>query len=105
MRLTSAHGQPGTEIFVYGRDSTNRTLTKFPARQTLQAVNPSPTCTTMRSAHFIQQNPAAIDAGAFHNDVVAVSNLNVLLYHACAWLTKPVVDDFTQSKSPKPNSP
>jgi succinylarginine dihydrolase len=34
---------------------------------------------------FLQQNPRAIDAGAFHNDVVAVGNLNVLLYHAWAF--------------------
>jgi len=34
---------------------------------------------------FVQQNPIAIEAGAFHNDVVAVGNLNVLLYHAAAF--------------------
>ena len=32
-----------------------------------------------------QQAPAAIDAGAFHNDVVAVSNGNVLMFHAQAF--------------------
>jgi succinylarginine dihydrolase len=94
MRLTPAHGHPGTEIFVYGRDSTNRTPTKFPARQTLQASQSIANQHHLRNAHFIQQNPAAIDAGAFHNDVVAVSNLNVLLYHTSAWLTKPIVDDL-----------
>ncbi len=34
---------------------------------------------------FIRQNPAAIDAGAFHNDVISVGHLNVLLYHSAAW--------------------
>ena len=33
----------------------------------------------------MQQSPAAVDAGAFHNDVVAVANCNVLLYHEAAF--------------------
>ncbi|MCH8863388.1 MAG: N-succinylarginine dihydrolase, partial [Proteobacteria bacterium] len=32
-----------------------------------------------------QQNPAVIDAGAFHNDVVAVANRNVFFYHQAAY--------------------
>jgi succinylarginine dihydrolase len=94
MRLCSAYGHPGTEIFIYGRDSINRTPTKFPARQTLQASQAIANQHHLRNVHFVQQNPAAIDAGAFHNDVVAVSNLNVLLYHTSAWLTKPGMDEF-----------
>ena len=38
---------------------------------------------------FIQQNPHAIDAGAFHNDVVSVVNQNVLLYHEHAFVDTP----------------
>jgi succinylarginine dihydrolase len=34
---------------------------------------------------FIEQNPAAIEAGAFHNDVVAVANGPVLFTHAEAF--------------------
>lgn len=33
-----------------------------------------------------QQNPAAIDAGVFHNDVIAVGNRNLLLIHQHALL-------------------
>jgi succinylarginine dihydrolase len=33
-----------------------------------------------------QQNPAAIDAGVFHNDVISVGNLNVFLHHRSAFL-------------------
>lgn len=89
-RLCAAYGQPGIELFVFGRhafDSSDPAPGKYPARQTLQAsravarlhrLDPERTL-------FIQQNPAAIDAGAFHNDVVAVGNLNVLLYHAAAF--------------------
>jgi succinylarginine dihydrolase len=33
-----------------------------------------------------QQNPAVIDAGVFHNDVIAVGNGEVLFYHEDAFL-------------------
>jgi succinylarginine dihydrolase len=35
-----------------------------------------------------QQNPEAIDAGVFHNDVIAVANLDVLLCHERAFLDR-----------------
>lgn len=89
MRFCSSHGEPGTEIFVFGR-SANPDMPrpqKFPARQSLEA------CEAISRLHrikpgkklFVQQNPAAIDAGAFHNDVVAVANCNVLFYHEAAF--------------------
>ena len=34
---------------------------------------------------FAQQNPAAIDAGVFHNDVISVGNENVFLFHETAF--------------------
>jgi succinylarginine dihydrolase len=34
---------------------------------------------------FVRQSTAALDAGAFHNDVVAVANENVLLHHEAAF--------------------
>ena len=46
---------------------------------------------------FAQQNPAAIDVGVFHNDVIAVGNRDVLLYHESAWVDEPrVVDELRQ---------
>ena len=35
---------------------------------------------------FAQQDPAAIAAGVFHNDVIAVAHRNILLYHERAFL-------------------
>ena len=35
---------------------------------------------------FARQHPAAIDAGVFHNDVIAVGHGEVLLHHEDAWL-------------------
>jgi succinylarginine dihydrolase len=47
---------------------------------------------------FVQQNPAAIDAGAFHNDVVAVSNRNVLFVHEKAWV-EPIWKELPEFKT------
>jgi len=33
----------------------------------------------------VQQNPAVVDQGIFHNDVIAVSNQNVLFHHQQAF--------------------
>jgi len=82
MRLCEGHGSKGAEVFVYGRTSG-----KFPARQHEQASR------LVARAHgldpaacvFIEQNPAAIEAGAFHNDVVSVANERVLFTHAEAF--------------------
>lgn len=83
MRMAARHDAPGIEIFVYGR-----TGGAFPARQheqasravaRLHALNPE-------RALFAEQNPAAIAAGAFHNDVVAVANERVLFAHEQAFV-------------------
>jgi succinylarginine dihydrolase len=92
MRLTSARGDEdaGIEIFVYGYEGfqpAGTTRCKFPERQTLEA------CRAIARMHrldpertlFVRQNPRAIDAGAFHNDVVAVSRRNMLLAHELAF--------------------
>jgi len=88
-RLCEKYGSSGFEMFVYGRvgSEPGRHPATFPARQTREAslaisrlhkLDPSLTA-------FLQQDPAAIDAGVFHNDVVSVGNQNVLLCHAWAY--------------------
>jgi succinylarginine dihydrolase len=89
MRLCLKHGESGLEVFVFGR-SANPGLEKplkFPARQSLEASEAIARLHQVKSGKklFVQQNPAAIDAGAFHNDVLAVANCNVLLYHEAAF--------------------
>jgi succinylarginine dihydrolase len=82
MRLTARHDQPGVEVFVYGV-----TGGPYPARQHVEAfraiarlhrLDPDRTL-------FVQQSEAAIAAGAFHNDVVAVANERVLFAHELAF--------------------
>jgi succinylarginine dihydrolase len=90
-RLCAGYGRPGLELFVYGREATRRsadTPSAFPARQTREA------CEAIARRHrldaeraiLVQQSPAAIDAGVFHNDVIGVANLHVLLCHAQAYV-------------------
>jgi len=90
-RLCASHGAPGVEMFVYGRsefDAGAPAPKLYPARQTLEAS------TAVARLHkldpqrtvFVQQNPAVIDQGVFHNDVICVGNGNVLFYHEHAFL-------------------
>jgi succinylarginine dihydrolase len=86
MRLTASHGAPGVEIFVYGQRGG-----AFPTRQHVEAsravarfhrLDPERTL-------FVCQSEEAIAAGAFHNDVVAVANENVLFAHEKAFEDRP----------------
>jgi succinylarginine dihydrolase len=82
MRMAPAHDAPGVEIFVYGE-----TGGRFPARQNRRASEAVARLNGLDPARtlFVQQATAAIDAGAFHNDVVAVANGNVLFCHEQAF--------------------
>lgn len=82
MRFCEEHGAPGIEVFVYGRSGG-----AFPARQHEQASRAVARLHGLDPARtlFVEQNPAAIAAGAFHNDVVAVANGRVLFTHAEAF--------------------
>jgi succinylarginine dihydrolase len=80
MRLCAHHGAPGLEIFVHGADGG-----RFPARQHVRAGHAIARRHGLARALFIQQHSAAIDAGAFHNDVVAVANGPVLFAHEQAF--------------------
>ena len=82
MRFCEGHGSPGVEVFVWGRQGG-----KFPARQHEQASRAVARLHRLdpEACVFIEQNPEAIAAGAFHNDVVAVANERVLFTHARAF--------------------
>lgn len=82
MRMGTGHGVPGIEIFVYGKSGG-----PFPARQHEQASRAVARLHGLDPARtlFVEQNPEAIAAGAFHNDVVAVANERVLFTHEQAF--------------------
>ncbi|MBL4539679.1 MAG: N-succinylarginine dihydrolase [Oceanicaulis sp.] len=90
VRLCAEHGGQGVEIFVHGRDAFEAWAGKYPARQTLQAceaVERRHGLKSERTVH-IRQSRKAIDAGAFHNDVVCVGTGPVLFFHEHAFEDK-----------------
>jgi succinylarginine dihydrolase len=93
-RFARAYGEPGVELFVYGRSEFDARVPapqRFPARQTVEASRAVARLHALPASRavFVQQNPAAIDAGVFHNDVIAVGNLDVLLHHEDAFVDSP----------------
>jgi succinylarginine dihydrolase len=81
MRFAAGHDSPGLEVFVYGENRGGL----FPARQHLQASRAVARTHGVSAALFVAQADRAIQAGAFHNDVVAVSNETVLFAHEDAF--------------------
>lgn len=77
-RLAKSHGDKGVHLFVYGLDGD-----KFPARQKLRASEAVARNHLLdeKKTVFVQQSKAALDAGAFHNDVVGVANGTALFLH------------------------
>jgi succinylarginine dihydrolase len=88
MRIGAAHDGPAVELFVYGQRGG-----AYPVRQHEEA------CRAIARLHqldpertlFVCQAEEAIAAGAFHNDVVAVANENVLFAHEQAFQDRPAL--------------
>ncbi len=97
-RLTSSYGERGCGVFVYGRDAyTPLDQLAFPARQSLEASQAVARQHGVGDeAVYIQQSVEAINAGAFHNDVVAVGNGPVLFFHEQAFATDSQRHAFSQ---------
>ena len=97
MRFCESHEAPGVEVFVYGR-----TGGKFPARQHEQASRAVARVHGLDPGRcvFVEQNPEAIAAGAFHNDVVAVANERVLFAHEQAFADRAGTYDAIRAAFP-----
>lgn len=98
IRFCTGHDAAGVEVFVYGR-----TGGAFPARQHEQASRAVARLNHLAPERtvFIEQNPDAIAAGAFHNDVVAVANERVLFTHALAFADQQGAYDAIRAKFPE----
>ncbi len=94
-RLCAGHHEEAIYLFVYGkhalaRNKNNPIPIRYPARQTLEASS------AIARSHFLNpeqvifacQNPAVIDQGVFHNDVISVANESVYLVHEEAFLNQ-----------------
>ncbi|WP_137681426.1 N-succinylarginine dihydrolase [Aurantiacibacter suaedae] len=97
MRFCEGHGSEGVEVFVYGR-----TGGRFPARQHEQASRVVARSHGLDPARalFIEQSGEAIAAGAFHNDVVAVANAQVLFAHEQAFADREGAYDAIRAAFP-----
>jgi succinylarginine dihydrolase len=105
-RFCGAYGARGVEFFVYGRrvygGGTGRPghPARYPARQTFEASQ------AIARRHglsadatvFAQQRPDVIDAGVFHNDVIAVGNQQVLFCHEHAFVEQASVYEALRAK-------
>ncbi|WKX27662.1 N-succinylarginine dihydrolase [Tatumella ptyseos] len=89
-RFCADYDQPGIQLFVYGRQVTGNALQpqRYPARQTREASEAIARLHQLspENTFYAQQNPAVIDQGVFHNDVISVSNQNVFFYHQQAFV-------------------
>jgi len=94
-RFAASTTQAGVELFVYGRRGFGggTSPARYPARQTREAS------AAVARRHglapervvYAQQNPHAIDAGVFHNDVIAVGHGDVLFCHELAYVEQHAV--------------
>ncbi len=88
MRLCKNYNESGINIFVYGMEDHQpiENTCYFPRQH--KAV-----CEMIARQHgwrdgqffLLKQSPHAVDAGVFHNDVIALSSRNVMVYHARAY--------------------
>jgi succinylarginine dihydrolase len=102
-RFCADYGLQGVEFFVYGKTAFDRSApapTKFPARQTLEASKAVASLHGLDPAKtvFALQNPAVIDQGVFHNDVISVGNRDVLFFHEQAFADTAAVLGEIQTK-------
>jgi succinylarginine dihydrolase len=106
-RFYNDHSQSGIEFFVYGAESFPSFPSavrpkNYPARQTLEASSITARNHQLNAANtvFAQQHPDAIDAGVFHNDVIAVGHGNFMMCHEMAFWNKEAT--YTKLKSAFP---
>ncbi len=89
-RFCANHRGPGVHFFVYGTSTLHGTAVRparYPARQTREACEAVARLHQIRGEQlvFAQQSPDAIDAGVFHNDVIATGNERLHLFHEQAF--------------------
>jgi succinylarginine dihydrolase len=84
-------GGPAVHLFAWGRrafggPSPDGEPQRHPARQTREAAHALARLGQVTGALFPQQDPAGIDGGAFHTDVLAVGSGPALLLHERAFV-------------------
>ncbi|HEY0973348.1 MAG TPA: N-succinylarginine dihydrolase [Solimonas sp.] len=96
-RLCSDYGDAGLHLFVHGRaNAADPQPQRYPARQTRLAGEAIARLHQLApdAVYHAQQQPDVIDQGVFHNDVIAVGNRELLLYHAQAYTHPAALRDW-----------
>lgn len=88
VRLAAGHGGSGVNLFVWGREAWERWSGVNPARQTRESFEAIARRHGAARPVFARQGRAAIDGGAFHNDVVCVGTRTALFFHETAFEDK-----------------
>jgi len=106
-RLGDDPGAPGVELFVYGRSAATGEPAprRYPARQAREASEAVARLHGLDPARtvFAAQHPDAIDAGVFHNDVIAVGHRDVLFFHERAFRDRArLLDELRRALAPVP---
>lgn len=109
-RFCDQYGEQGIEFFVYGMSAFDKSRPqphRFPARHTLEASQAVARLHGLakHKTVYAQQNPDVIDAGVFHNDVIAVGNRNVHFYHQEAFLDSAAMKQALLQAWGEQNSP
>ncbi len=107
IRLSDPNGDSSINLFIYGREATEKQSGHYPARQSKLA------CESLIRRHqihknkalLLQQHPKAIQHGAFHNDVVAVGHSNFLLLHEQTFSYQPQTIEQLKRHSESWNTP
>ncbi|SPB18834.1 succinylarginine dihydrolase [Caballeronia novacaledonica] len=101
-RFAREYGAKGVEFFVYGKSEYGQgpQPQRYPARQTLEASRAVARLHGLSgdATVFAQQSPDVIDAGVFHNDVIAVGNRTTLFCHERAFVDQHKVYDELRTK-------
>ncbi len=92
-RFATPSRSSGVEFFVYGRQALDTSVPapqRHPARQSREASEAIVRRHGLDPGRvvFAQQLPEAIDAGVFHNDVIAVGHGSVLFCHEHAFFSQ-----------------
>ena len=101
------YGSAGLELFVYGRKGFSEEARRAPllhtARQSQTASKWIARQHQLKSAVFARQNPKAINAGVFHNDVIWTSDQNFVFCHQLAFEnTEKILKEIEQKLAPAP---
>ncbi|CCD36027.1 Succinylarginine dihydrolase [Candidatus Paraburkholderia kirkii UZHbot1] len=101
-RFAREYGEKGVEFFVYGRSEYGQgpQPQRYPARQTLEASRAVARLHGLAddATLFAQQSPEVVDAGVFHNDVIAVGNRTTLFCHERAFVDQHRIYDELRAK-------